>query len=56
VAIKLAERNKEQPQICDIVGSSNGIYEIRGKFQRTQLKASAKEKENANCELLFIVT
>jgi hypothetical protein len=59
VTIKLAEQSKEQPQICDIVAISNGMYEMQGKFQHSQLKAGAKERErerqNDNCQLLSIV-
>jgi len=55
VVIKLAEQRKEQPQICDIAESANGMYEMQGKFQHSQLKAGGKERENDNCQLPCIV-
>jgi hypothetical protein len=55
VAIKLAEQSEEQPQICDTAETANGMYEMQGKFQHSQLKAGAKERENDNCQLPRIV-
>jgi len=55
VAITLAEQSKEPPQICDNAETANGMYEMQGKFQHSQLKAGAKERENDNCQLPCIV-